>query len=477
MDSMVQELEQTKKSASSTNFSVKKLIAEKLTQQYPLYSEYLNHQLVNVMKTLGFNKRYIRANNQYLYDEEGNQYLDLLSGYGVHILGRNHPTIIHALQEGLNAELANLVQFDCPLLAACLAEKLTSFMPEGISKYFFCNSGTEANEGAIKFARAATGNHKILYCERAFHGLTTGTLALNGSEIFKRYFEPLLPGTESIPFNDLSALEQALKTQKFAAFILEPIQGKGIYIPDNDYLKNVSQLCQKYKTLLILDEVQTGIGRSGKFFAFNHWPEVSPDLITMAKGLSGGFIPVGVIAMKPWIFNKTYRNMEHSVIHSCTFGRNDLAMIAGLAVLDLLEDGSIISEAAIKAERLLEGLQEALLPFEMVKEVRGKGMMIGIEFGPPSSLTLKAGWKLLETANKGLFCQLVIIPLFQKHRMLTQVAGHQSHTIRLLPSLTISDQDVDDIIKAFKEVVADAHRFPGAIWNLGKTLATHSLKG
>lgn len=456
--------------------SIQALINSKRSQQYPLYTEYLNQQLVNTLKTLGFNRRYVRAENQYLYDDEGHRYLDLLSGYGVHILGRNHPQIIAALQETLNLQLANLVQFDCPLLAACLSEKLATYMPAGVNKFYFCNSGTEAIEGAIKFARAATRRDRILYCERAFHGLTTGSLALNGSELFKRYFGSLLSGATAIPFNNLEALEQALKTEQYAAFFIEPIQGKGIYLPDDHYFQAVSELCQRYKTLLVVDEVQSGIGRSGKFFAFEHWQGAKPDIICMAKGLSGGFVPIGVIAMRPEIFNKTYRDMEHAVIHSCTYGRNDLAMAAGITVLDLLADGRIIEDAADKGEKLLNGLRDALLSFEMVKEVRGKGMMIGIEFGPPQSLKLKAGWKLLDAANKGLFCQLVAIPLFQKHRMLTQVAGHQSYTIRLLPPLTLSYQDIDDIIAAFKDVVTDAHRFPGAIWNLGRTLATHALK-
>lgn len=455
--------------------SIKDLLQNKLPEQFELYNQYLNHQLLNVLKTLGFNKKYVRAENQYLFDEAGQRYLDLLSGYGVHSFGRNHPKVIHALKETLDAQLANMVQFDAPLLAACFAEKLAKHMPSALSKFFFCNSGTEANEGAIKFARAATGREKVLSCHSAFHGLTTGSLALNGTESFRKSFYPLIPA-DYIPFNDIEALEKALKTKEFACFFIEPIQGKTVAIPNDDYFEKASLLCKKYGTLLVIDEVQTGIARTGKFLACQHWKNVDADIITMAKALSGGIVPVGVIAMKPWIFEKTYNNMERAVVHSCTFGRNDLAMAAGITILDLIEEENMLAQAQEKGQKLLQRLQEKLMPFEMVKEVRGKGMIIGIEFCPPKSMTLKMGWSLLETANKGLFCQLIVIPLFRDFKMLTQVAGPNCHVIKLLPPITMSDQDIEDTANAFEQVVAMAHRFPGAIWDLGKTLVKHSLK-
>lgn len=456
------------------SFSIRELINSKLDQQFPLYHQYLNHQLLNVLKTLGFDKQYVRAEGQYLFDQAGQRYLDLLSGYGVYTFGRNHPKIIEALHETLDAQLANMVQFDAPLLAACCAQKLTQYLPPSLNKFFFCNSGTEAVEGAIKFARAATHRDKLLSCDAAFHGLTTGSLAMNGSEIFKKDFYPLLPA-ERVPFNDLDALEKALKTKQFSCFVIEPIQGKTVNIPHADYLPQASQLCQKYGTLLVIDEVQTGVGRTGKFLASQHWAATDADIVTLSKALSGGFVPVGVIAMKPWIFDKVYRNMEHAVIHSCTFGRNDLAMAAALATLDLLAEEDMMTQATVKGQKLLARLQEKLLPFEMVKEVRGKGMIIGVEFCPPKSLKLKAGWVLLEAANKGLFCQLIVIPLFRDFRMLTQVAGPNCHVIKLIPPINMSDQDIEDTAEAFAQVVALAHRFPGAIWDLGKTLAKHSL--
>ncbi len=454
--------------------SIQALINDKQGQQFELYDQYLNHQLLNVLKTLGFDKKYVRAEGQYLFDENGHRYLDLLSGYGVYSIGRNHPKIIKALKETLDAQLANMVQFDAPLLAACLAEKLAHYMPPALNKFFFCNSGTEAIEGAIKFARAATQREKILSCDSAFHGLTTGSLALNGSEIFKKSFYPLIPA-ERVPFNDLDALEKALRTKQYSCFVIEPIQGKTVAIPNDDYFPKATQLCQKYQTLLVIDEIQTGVGRTGKFLAHEHWPNTEADIVALSKSLSGGFVPVGVIAMKSWIFEKTYRNMELAVVHSCTFGRNDLAMTAGIATLNVLEEENLLAKANANGQKLLLRLQEKLLPFEMVKEVRGKGMMIGIEFCPPKSLKLKAGWALLEAASKGLFCQLIIIPLFRDFRILTQVAGPNCHVVKLIPPIVISDQDIEDTASAFEKVVEMAHH-SSAIWDLGKTLAKHSLR-
>ena len=454
--------------------SIQALIQNKIPEQFELYDHYLNHQLLRVLKTLGFDKKYVYAENQYLFDADNNRYLDLLSGYGVYSFGRNHPKIIQALKETLDAKLANMVQFDCPLLAACFAEKLAGYLPSHLNKFFFCNSGTEAIEGAIKFARAATGREKMLGCSAGFHGLTTGSLALNGSEVFKKPFYPLLPA-EHVPFNDIEALEKALSTKQFSCFVLEPIQGKTVNIPDPDYLSKVTELCKKYQTLLIIDEIQTGVGRTGKFLAQQHWGHIEADIVTLAKALSGGFIPIGIIAMRAWIFEKTYRNMENAVVHSCTFGRNDLAMAAGIATLDILADENFMEKASVQGEKLLQRLKDKLLHFEMVKEVRGKGMIIGIEFCPPKSLKLRAGWTILETANKGLFCQLIVIPLFRDFRMITQVAGPGCHVIKLLPPLTLSDEDIEEVANAFETVVGAAHRFPGAIWDLGKSLAKHSL--
>ncbi len=439
------------------------------------YGTFLNHQMVNVLKTLGFDRTYVRGEGQYLYDSDGVRYLDLLGGYGVFAFGRSHPTIVNRLKEALDATLPNLVKFDCPQPAAHFAERLAPRMPPGLEKFFFCNSGAEAVEGAIKFARIATGRKGILYCDHGFHGLTTGALAVNGSAIFKNDFQPLLEHTAQVPFDNVDAVANALKSGDFACFVVEPIQGKGVHIPSDSYFPQISRICRDFGTLLVMDEVQTGIGRTGTFLSLEHWPGTEPDIVTMAKALSGGFIPVGVIAMRKWIFEKMFSNMERSVIHSSTFSGNDLAMVAGMASLEVLDEGNYVERAAEAGQTLLRKLRESLHGLEFVRDVRGMGLMIGVEFGPPKSLHLKAAWSLLDAASKGLFCQMIIIPLFRDFHILTQVAGHNSYVIKLLPPLTLSAADIDTIAHAFRATVTDAQRFPGAIWDLGKTLAANAI--
>ena len=442
-------------------------------ERFGLHTRHLNEQMVRVLRTIGYDVGFCRGRGQYLYDRDDNRYLDMLSGFGVFALGRNHPSIRDALKSVLDADLPNLVQMDVSTLAGILAERLLALVPH-LDKVFFANSGAESVEAAIKFARAATGRSGIAYCSHAFHGLTYGALSLNGDETFRRGFEPLLPDCVCVPFNDLAALDRALSSRRMAAFVVEPIQGKGVILPDEDYLRGVQDLCRRYETLFIADEIQTGIGRTGKFLAGEHW-DIQPDMVLLAKALSGGHVPVGAVLTRKWIYDKVFNRMDRAVVHGSTFSKNDLAMAAGIATLEVLKAERITENAARIGDRLtreLAGLQDR---YELLKDVRGKGLMIGVEFGMPSSLKLKASWTMLETASKGLFCQLITIPLFKQHKIITQVAGHGSHTIKLIPSLTMTDEDCDWTVRAFDDVIADAHR-AGAVWSLGKTLVQHAMK-
>jgi ornithine--oxo-acid transaminase len=285
----------------------------------------------------------------------------------------------------------------------------------------------------------------------------------------------LLPDCQSIPFNDLDALEKALSRGDVAAFIVEPIQGKGVNMPDDNYLPEVARLCRKHGTLFVADEIQTGIGRTGKFLAIDHW-NVEADMVLLAKALSGGFVPVGAVAMRKSTFNKIFDRMDRAVVHGSTFAKTDIAMAAGLATLQVLEDENIMENAATIGAAIQSDLAAMIGRYEFVKAVRGKGLMIAIEFGSPKSLSLKAAWALLEKANKGLFCQLITIPLLKQHRIVSQVAGFGMNVIKLIPPLTLTQDDRAWIQRGFEQVVADSHRVPGAVWDLGRTLASHSLK-
>jgi ornithine--oxo-acid transaminase len=450
------------------------LFAESEAERYTLHMRYLNEQMVRVLKTIGYDVGFVKGSGQYLYNRNGEKYLDALSGWGVFAVGRNHPTVAKALHQVLDAELPNLVQMDVSPLAGVLAERLLKRAPY-MEKVFFANSGTESVEAAIKFSRAATGRSAIAYCSHAFHGLTYGALSMNGDEMFRKGFEGFLPDCREVPFNDLQALEEILRKRDVAAFFVEPIQGKGVNMPDDNYLTGVQALCQKYGTLFVADEIQSGMGRTGKFFACEHWG-AEPDIILISKALSGGHIPVGAVLTRKWIFDKLFNRMDRAVVHGSTFAKNDMGMAAGLATLAVFEDEQIVENSARQGAYLMGKLQELASRFELVKDVRGKGLMIGLEFGEPKSLKLKLAWKALETANVGLFCQMITIPLFKDHKILVQVAGHASYTIKFLTPLTITQQDCDWIVKALEATIADAHRVPGSVWELGKTLAGNSIK-
>ncbi len=455
-------------------FDIGAILAEREPERYALHTAHLNEQMVRVLQTIGYDVGFRAGQGQYLFDRHGDRYLDLLSGWGVFAIGRNHPVVRDALKAVLGSDLPNLIQMDVSVLSGVLAERLLKYTP-WLDKVFFSNSGAEAVEAAIKFARCTTGRPEIAYADHAFHGLSYGALSLTGDKMFRDGFGTLLPGCVEVPFDDLAALERTLSTKRVAAFIVEPIQGKGVNLPSDGYLAGVQALCRKYGTLFVADEIQTGLGRTGAFLAIEHWG-VEPDMVLIAKALSGGHVPVGAVMCRKRIFDKVFSRMDKAVVHGSTFSKNDMAMAAGLATLEVIESERLVHNAARTGARLMASFQDMADRYEFVKGVRGKGLMIGLEFGSPRSLKLKAAWSLLETANAGLFSQIITIPVFKDHKIVVQVAGHGMNVVKLLPPLTITDADCDWIESAFEDVIADAHKVPGAVWTLGKTLAGHAMK-
>ncbi len=452
-------------------------IEEHRGQQYALHQEYVNPAFVKMLKTIGFDKNYVRGEGCHLWDPQGNKYLDLLTGWGVFMLGRNHPKIRAVLHQLLDASSPNLVRMDCGILSGLVAKTLVSHMPPGLSRVFFTNSGTESVETAIKFSRCNTGRDKIVYAEHAFHGLTTGSLAINGADFFRERFGTLLPGTSAIPFNDLSALEQALAKNDVAAFILEPIQGKTCEVVYEGYLAEAQRLCRKAGTLLVIDEVQSGMGRTGRWFCFQHWPEVEPDIVCVAKGLSGGFVPVGAVVARPQIMDSVFNSLERCVVHSNTFGQNDLAMAAALATMQVIEEDKLVENADMLGRYAMNRLAEIGRTCPFVTEVRGKGLMFGIDFArPTNSLKLRLAWDALHKLNFGVFGQMIIVPLLQEHHILTQVAGYHTEVIKFLPPIIATREDMDWFLKAMERVLADTQRIPGTAWNTVMGMAKNVVR-
>ncbi|MET9416857.1 aspartate aminotransferase family protein [Streptomyces klenkii] len=459
--------------ASAKGFDLTRLLAERGAERYDLHARHLNHQLPRMLHTIGFDKVYERAEGAYFWDADGQDYLDMLAGFGVMGVGRHHPVVRKALHDVLDASLADLTRFDCQPLPGLLAEKLLSYAPH-LDRVFFGNSGTEAVETALKFARYATGRPRVLYCDHAFHGLTTGSLSVNGESGFRDGFAPLLPDT-AVPLGDLAALERELARGDVAAFVVEPIQGKGVHETPPGYLRAAQELLHRHKALLIADEVQTGVGRTGDFFAYQHEAGVEPDLVCVAKALSGGYVPVGATLGKDWIFKKVYSSMDRVLVHSASFGANAQAMAAGLAVLSVLEDEQVVANARRTGDLLRTRLAALTGKYELLHDVRGRGLMIGIEFGKPSSLGLRSRWAMLQAARKGLFAQMVVVPLLQKHRILTQVSGDHLEVIKLIPPLIIGEREVDRFVDAFTAVMDDAHGGGGLLWDFGRTLVKQAV--
>jgi ornithine--oxo-acid transaminase len=418
-----------------------------------LNQRHLNPKLGRVVQTLGFDRDWSHGRGAYLVDRSGAEYLDLLSGYGAFSLGRNHPYIKTQLEQVLEADTPGWPQLGVTTLAGVLGEELVRRAPDSLDAVLFTNSGTEAVEAAIKLARAAQDRPRILYCERGFHGLSMGALSVNGNEEFRERFGPFLPECDPVPFGELGPLERELARGDVAALIVEPVQGKGVFIAPDDYLPGAQALCRSGGALLVVDEVQTGLGRTGRFLALEHW-NVQPDMVTVAKALSGGYVPSGALLASRHVFDATFDSLERSVVHGSTFGGGDMAAAAGLATLAVLDREGLVERAAELGQLLLQLTTPLVDRFEIVRDVRGLGLMWAIELGPPAGRAARRVWEAVERRQPGLFAQMVTVPLFHEHRILTQVAGHHMNIVKALPPLVTPEGEVRRFAAALEDVLA-----------------------
>jgi ornithine--oxo-acid transaminase len=425
--------------------------------EHDLWARTINPQFVRVLRTIGFDRKWVRGEGAHIYDIDGNSYLDLLGGFGMYNVGRNNRNVRAALIEALELDTPGMLAMGVTALPGLLANELLQRTPPRIERCLFTNSGTEANEAALKLGRAATKRTRVISADHAFHGLTLGSLSANGNGEFTDRFRPLLPGFDQVPFGDLDALEQELRREDVAVFIVEPIQGKGINLPPSGYLAGAQELCRRYGTLFCVDEVMTGFGRTGTMFAFEHWG-LEPDLVTVAKSLSGGYVPVGALLMSRAVHEAVFDSMPHALSHGSTFAPNELAMVAGLAMLHELDEHDLVVRSARLGEKLLELTRPLADEFDVVKDVRGKGLMWAIEFEGDSRM-----YRMLDRAQRGLFAQLVVVPLFTEHRILTQVAGHDMAVVRILPPFVLTDDDVGEFADALRETVKRARRMPSSL--------------
>jgi acetylornithine/succinyldiaminopimelate/putrescine aminotransferase/nucleoside-diphosphate-sugar epimerase len=439
-----------------------------------LASRHLDPSLVDVLSILGFDEDYVSAQGSYLYNATGHAFLDMHSGEGFASLGHNNPSIREVLEATLAADLVDGVQIHYSVLAGMLAEALAQRLPRGLDAAFFTSTGAEAVDSAMKFARVATGRKRLISCDSSFHGVTYGPLSLVGDEFFKEGFGPLLPGCKRVPFGDLNRLEAELKRRDVAAFFVEPIQGRMVKLPPPGYLLAAQELCRRYGTLFVVDEIQTGLGRTGRWFALEH-SGLEPDFVLVGKALSGGYMPVAAMVTTREIFQRAVGKLERSYVHQSTYGRNRLSMAAGLAAIRVIERDGLVQHAARVGGALMDGLAELRSRHELISEIRGSGLMIGIELGAPAARLARLNWRLIHLASEGLFPQLVVIPLHRDHGVITMAAG-KNDVIKLLPPLTLSEGEADEFLAALDRVLTNCETHSSRNWGVVREIATTTLR-
>lgn len=406
------------------------------------------------------NAEYERCSGCELFTTDGRRILDFLSGYCVHNTGHNHPYIVRALKDELDKSGPAMLQSHAPLIAGELARRLCESAGGRLRKVCFGNSGSESVEAAIKFARATTSRSGIVYAKSGFHGLTTGALSLMSDEFWRDGFGPTLPDTHGVTFADITALENVLANKQQAAFVIEPIQAEGgIHIPSREYLQKAQGLCRRAGTLFVLDEVQTGMYRTGTFLA-SHQFDIQPDMVVLAKALSGGLMPVSALLMTDKIYQSVYSSLKRAIVHTSTFSENGLSMRAGLATLDVLEHERLGTYALEMGEVFRSKLRGALRGFEMVKEVRGVGLLNGIEFLPPEKLALRTLYEAFRRIHPAMLGQIIVMRMFREKGILTQICGNNFMVLKAAPPLAVSSEQLDEFVAAIRDVIEMAQTSP-----------------
>ena len=396
------------------------------------YAAHVNPSLSRLLAFAGFGVE-MSGEGCYLTDHEGRRFLDCLGGYGVFSVGHRHPRVVAAVKEQLDhLGMSGKAFFSKPL--ADLAERLAQLTPGDLQFSFFCNSGAEAVEGALKFAKAATRRPGIVSTFGAFHGKTLGALSTTGKEKYRKPFEPLLPGVVFVPYGDADAMRTAVGSDT-AAVIIEPIQGEGgIRVPPDGYLRAIREACDSLGTLMIADEVQTGLGRTGMMFGCD-WDGVAPDLMTLAKALGGGVMPIGALVGTPAVWDAVYGDAP--LAHTSTFGGNPLACTAALATLDVIEEEGLVENAQIVGAVLKGELQKVREKHpDLLREVRGRGLMLGVEFAEDEVGELAVAQML----KRGLCAAYTL---------------NNPRVMRFEPPLTLTVEQAEWAAKSVEEAVAE----------------------
>ncbi len=394
------------------------------------YEKYINPAQAKLFRFMGLGSVEGHAEGWTITDTNGQEFIDCLGGYGMFALGHRNPKVVAAVEEALHTmPMCGKVLFNRQM--ADLAELIAEITPGDLQYTFFVNSGTEAVEGCLKMARLVTKRKKFVSTEGAFHGKTFGSLTATGRDMYRDPFKPLLDGFVHVPYGDVAALEEAIDDET-AAFIVEPIQGEGgIIVPPEGYLKAARELCDKHGALLIADEVQTGLGRTGKWFGVDY-EGVTPDLMALAKALGGGIVPIGAIVGNPRAWAGL---IEAPFLHTSTFGGNQLACAAGIAAIKTMKEDNILEHGAMAGAHFKAGLEAIAKDYpSVITEVRGRGMMLGLE--------------LSKEGAGGMLMSLMIM----KHILIAYTLNNPK-VIRIEPPLIMPLEVIDKVLVELRDAV------------------------
>ncbi len=459
--------------------SVEEALRMRTAEVRDKHKTYLSTPHASIQILTNADRQYVRAQGTRLWDLDGHEYLDFVSGYGSINVGHNHPRLLEAVRRV--EEMPKLVQVSLQQLPAALAHNLAQVAPGNLKRSFFCNSGAEAVEGALKIARAATGRPGFISCEGGFHGKTFGALSVSGRPKYQTPYEPLLSGCTLVPFGNLDALETALKAGQAAAFIVEPIQGEGgVITPPPGYLAQARRLCAQHGTLFIADEVQTGFGRTGALFACTD-EGVEPDILCLSKALGGGMVPAGAYLTTEEIWKKAYGTYDTSLLHTSTFGGywgNTLACAVAITALQVTLEEDLPTRARENGAYFLGGLRGLKGAYPLLKDVRGRGLMVGIELADEGKgLLAKLSTSISEkvVGDVGQVSSLVSVELLNSHRVLSVYTLNNPSVIRLYPPLNVGREDLDYVLESLEQILSRRKSFLGAATSrLGGLVQTYS---
>jgi putrescine aminotransferase len=440
------------------------------------YAAHVNAAFVKVLGAFGSGRVWVRAKGTRLWDAEGREYLDFLAASGAASLGHNPPKVLERLREVLSDDAAGFAEAGVSVAAADLAAALAK-LAAPLTRVLPATTRGEAIDNALKLARAATKRHPLVHCRGGFHGTTLGALSVTGHGRLRDSFEPLLGQCYEIPFDDVAALAKILEERKPAAFVVEAIQvAAGVVVPRAGYLREAQELCTKFGTLLVLDEAQTALGRTGKTFAYEHEGFV-PDVLVLGEALGAGLVPVSATLTTPEVHDRAYGKMDRYDLQGSPSG-NALGWRVAISVLEILERDALADAARVRGEQLLERLRDEVGAHPFVKAIRGRGLLVGLELGPTRSSGLLGRFLpgLVEGLSRRIFGQWLAVRLLEQG-IVSQPASQQWNVLELRPPLTVTEDEIERVVGAITDILAEHRDLKALLADAGQRFGSQLLAG